>query len=510
VLHWNIFSSDRILQHFPRSFCSNSGGFLSVEQGRILHRFTPSLVTTDLRGGTESALDFGIDSDPSPLVLETRNSIPVIQGGRGCSYGSHSGRPGIPASSDGSGRFRSKRSEELYKRAHMIFDGPAKVRIMDVDRFDLNDLHHFFMASLVRHFPAESCVRVASRIALFRDKSSQHSFESMSKDVAELFGPTHGAELSALFARCFNTIPVAFMLDYIRRFGKFSRKYIASQVDKTTNPRLFDFVRYSSAVKPLPGIVTRPFSLRSFAKLLPPCSSKRYIFQHLLATSGDIKAVEALQRREEESDLTILERLTSGSHMDPKLGFESRVSEKLTCSWRTIKRPDVLFPIELDVNRKQPVAADDIIKELESGYFESYKESSSSDPLLLQRTQVHKFHSPLMSDAEDLMINDKDNKSEVMYQVDIFESEGSTDSWWKKRSITSEFFRMNKNAYRLVQGEGWKKVEDPRGKEPDYERSRKLRDGRVKMRSTFARLARKKLNTAVIKGLVRKRISELV
>ena len=472
-----------------RGFCAGNS-MISVLQGSGLHRFAGLACEDDYPVDCEDSNDeFDTRDGSFPIVAEVQRSKPGIRRMVSDSWDSS----GLFASSL-RGQFRSKKAEEEFKRAHMIFDGAVKVRVMDVDEFRLDELHHYFMFTLVRRFPAERCVKIASRVALFRDKHSQHSFESMSKDVGNIFGATHGAELTALFARCYNTIPVAFMLDYTRRFGKFSKRYIAMQVEKTLKPRLFDFVRYPSGVRPLPGIVTRPFALRSFAWLLPPCSAKRYLFQHLLAHSGDSKALEKLA----VEDRDIFNQIRSGKEMDPQSAAAAKLSERISSSWRV--RPLPLAQIEADVYKKQPASADDIVEVLESSMSRNSVETDDHyDPFASQKTKVQSFKSPLSEDTDALVDTRWSEEG-----VGVAEMETPDESWWKYRQTSKEFFRFNKKAFRLTQEEGWKQVEDPRGEKPDYKRHKMLRNSKRKISSIFKRRIAKKRRDSLISTIITK------
>ena len=468
---------------------SNATTELSLFHARFLNRFAGTSTDAELPvdSGCEIEDDFDLESESGPIVAQVQKSKSVLRGGEAPNPRSLQRATPLTRNTR-----RSKRAEEIYKRSHMIFDGPVRVRVMDVDRFGLEELHHYFMFTLVRRFPAEKCVKLASRIALFRDKQTQHSFESMSKDVAALFGPIHGPELTALFARCYSTIPVAFMLDYTRRFGKFSRKFIAMQVEKSLNPRLFDFVRYPSGVRPLPGIVTRPFALRSFAWLLPPCSAKRYIFQHLLAHSGDLK------QQEIESSKNLLKKIISGKEIDPSAGLPARAGENLVSAWRKVERPSLLAPIEQSAYSRHPASADEIVDALESEKIDL--SVNRDDPFVLQRTKVQGFKSPLDSDTDALATVEEEHESNDL-EDSSFDTAG--DSWWRDRKRSANFFRYNKKAYRLNE-EGWKQIQDPRGEMPDYERARALRKGRAKVRSNFAREARRKHRNVVTNTVLRR------
>jgi hypothetical protein len=417
------------------------------------------------------------DSSKSSLVWSNERSKLAVSGGARSNMSGKLMTLGVKS--------RSKRAEEKFKESHLIFSGPVKVRVMDVDAFELTELHHYFMFSLVRRFPAEVCVKVASRIALFRDKNTQHSFESMSKDIASIFGPIYGPELTALFSRCYSTIPIAFMLDYTRRFGRFSRKFLAMQIDKNMNPRLFDPVRYpSTGVRPLPGIVTRPFALRSFAWLLPPCSAKRYIFQHLIAHSGN----EILR-----SKLAI-----DAGAIDPLVKESGSFSEELTSSWKKVQRPEAVARVTADTYSNQPGNVDEIISSLEKS---SGNVPDAAQFVNLQTLRVHPFQSPLLEDSDALVNTQPGDDSTEHYELQNTELDDHNESWWKERQSMNGFFRHNKNAYRLVDDE-WKQIPDPRGEEPDYKREKMLRLSKLKIRNTYARLTRRKERKSEIHGIL--------
>lgn len=113
--------------------------------------------------------------------------------------------------------------------------------------------------------PAERCISLASRIARCRDSSNQTMQRNLHYDVVKLVGCpsltnsfarnlntlliSHSStghiapEIVAVLPRVQNTIAIPFMIDYIRRYGEFSKQFIAEAVDKSLERRLFDFVR---------------------------------------------------------------------------------------------------------------------------------------------------------------------------------------------------------------------------------------------------------------------------
>lgn len=162
-------------------------------------------------------------------------------------------------------------------------DQPIRVRVLDVDALPLEDVHTAFMHTLVRRRPAEVCIHVASRLAQFRDNYGHNAYENLLRDCGRLFGPIHGPELLALFARCHATISVPFMVDYTRRFGTFSRAFIAGQVEKSLRPAFFDFMRYEEkgGVRPLPMVVSKPWALSSYTRLMAKSHVKSYLHEQL-------------------------------------------------------------------------------------------------------------------------------------------------------------------------------------------------------------------------------------
>ncbi|KEP62703.1 UNVERIFIED_CONTAM: hypothetical protein HHA_215370 [Hammondia hammondi] len=170
---------------------------------------------------------------------------------------------------------------------------PRRMRVLDLDSVSPAILHHSFMFLLVKHFPAEVCLKVLSRIAVYRDLHTQLAYENLIRDMSFLFTKHYetctstphdlGPTLVAYVCRIVQTLSIAWGVNYIRRFGCFSKQFIVKQIERSANPRLFDFVRYAhkGGVKPLPPIVTHPHRLSSYVRLLDESSSKFYMYTHL-------------------------------------------------------------------------------------------------------------------------------------------------------------------------------------------------------------------------------------
>nr|PIL99176.1 hypothetical protein TGCOUG_215370 [Toxoplasma gondii COUG] len=170
---------------------------------------------------------------------------------------------------------------------------PRRMRVLDLDSVSPGILHHSFMFLLVKHFPAEVCLKVLSRIAVYRDLHTQLAYENLIRDMSFLFTKHYetctstphdlGPTLVAYVCRIVQTLSIAWGVNYVRRFGCFSKQFIVKQIERSANPRLFDFVRYAhkGGVKPLPPIVTHPHRLSSYVRLLDESSSKFYMYTHL-------------------------------------------------------------------------------------------------------------------------------------------------------------------------------------------------------------------------------------
>ena len=132
-------------------------------------------------------------------------------------------------------------------------------------------------------------MRVLSRIAVFRDCQSQKSYESLIFDCGKEFGSRSAPELLALLIRCYQTLSIPYAVNYIRQFGEFSKKYISSRVASAMKRSFFDFVRFNhkGGVRQIPCIISRPWSMNAYARLLKPCSAKRYIY-HELRVRGQV------------------------------------------------------------------------------------------------------------------------------------------------------------------------------------------------------------------------------
>merc|ERR1711871_27007 len=103
------------------------------------------------------------------------------------------------------------------------------------------------------------------------------------------------------------------MVDYSRRYGQFSRAFIAKQVQRSLRPAFFDFMRYEDkgGLRPLPLIVAKPWALTAYTRLMAKSTIRSKMHEELVAHGH-------LPRSE----------LTAGEA--PDLPIEARAAEKLS------------------------------------------------------------------------------------------------------------------------------------------------------------------------------------
>ncbi|UKJ88643.2 hypothetical protein MACJ_001887 [Theileria orientalis] len=156
------------------------------------------------------------------------------------------------------------------------------VRILDVDRLPLPILHHMLCYTLVKNVPAERVLKIISNIASLRDKNKHVCYHNLFKLVTFKSSPICAPEIVATLTRCYQSISIPFMVDYVRKYGTFSRKFLANLINRHSQPSPLDIFRYQSHSRNLPLILTRPRSLLSFVNLLKSSSAKRYMYLNLL------------------------------------------------------------------------------------------------------------------------------------------------------------------------------------------------------------------------------------
>ncbi|KAF4659946.1 hypothetical protein FOL46_006367 [Perkinsus olseni] len=360
-----------------------------------------------------------------------------------------------------------------------------RVRVLDVDRLPMEEMHEFFMFALVRRFPAEKCLKVASRLATFRDKASAASYNKLMIDMSELFGSIYGPELCALFDRCYNTISVPYMLDYIRKYGQFSKEYIAKEVSESMNPPVFDFVRYQhrGGLRPLPPVVSKPYELNTYARLLPPSSVKRWIYQHLLhhgrimlhrksPKAADMDPV-LMERDAAARSSERLARSMSSRPPEPLLNQIRRRAEHGLELPRESEPEDDGRVVEWNIaTNRDAVEVDAEEKEWSIGADERRHKAASETKdrdtsTLMQFTKVQEFKSRLAEDDDAALVPVEEASEEGITTVpeadgdDSYFEENREERFWLRKIVS--FFRHNRRCYRYIPGKGWTQVADPRG-----------------------------------------------
>jgi hypothetical protein len=416
----------------------------------------------------------------------------------------------------------------------------SKMRILDVDRIPLHMLHQSFMYTMVRRLPAEKCVQVVSRIGQFRDKQSQACYESLLRDCGKLFGPVYGAELLALFTRCHQTLSIPFALDYVRKFGEFSRAYIAKKVAKSMQVRLFDFSRYThkGGVRPLPLIVTRPWSLNSYAGLLRPSSARRYIYNQLKihgqipifdSTAQDERGNMALPARFTESMIEAgRKRVGSGKNDDEVMERPPLLEAIMAAEYTGQSLEDVLEGMEKEKERHMmdgdyDEEEDEDLGDMEEADFVDDEDEIFSDDevddddrqdlkaLLIDETPVHRFRAPRVGKmsmqfekvAPVLSNKYSSPKPEDGAVIDPREEPANyannavVPRHWKV--VRRRFFRHDRKAYRLTAG-GWKQVQDPRGETPKPKRRHLPQHERIRRMKIQREAERRAKESMGIKG----------
>ncbi|VWU48195.1 conserved protein, unknown function [Hepatocystis sp. ex Piliocolobus tephrosceles] len=177
--------------------------------------------------------------------------------------------------------YYKKKNEK--KKKNINYDTIETIKILDIDSLSCNVLNHLFAYKIVKNCSAEICLKIISRIGMYRDKHSQVSYENMINYIGQIINNNTNAEIIALFSRCYETVSIPFLVNYVRKYGTFSRSFIVNLYDKYFKKRLFDFVRYENnmGVRKIPNILTHPYHLSSYIKLMGECSAKKDMYIQL-------------------------------------------------------------------------------------------------------------------------------------------------------------------------------------------------------------------------------------
>ncbi|KMZ78045.1 hypothetical protein PVIIG_00732 [Plasmodium vivax India VII] len=178
--------------------------------------------------------------------------------------------------------------QEPPRRKHKFaknvnYDQMETIKILDIDSVPVDVLNTLFAYKIVKNCSAELCLKIISRIGMYRDKYSQVSYENMINYLGQTINHTCNAEIIGLFSRCYETVSIPFLVNFVRKYATFSRSFIVSLYDKYSQKRLFDFVRYENnfGIRKMPNILTHPYHLSSYIKLLGECSAKKDMYIQL-------------------------------------------------------------------------------------------------------------------------------------------------------------------------------------------------------------------------------------
>eukprot|EP00375_Theileria_parva_P000196 XP_762865.1 hypothetical protein [Theileria parva strain Muguga] len=169
-----------------------------------------------------------------------------------------------------------------HKNNHRKETSIETIRVLDVDRLPLPILHHMLCYTLVKNIPAENVLKIISNIASLRDKNKHICYRNLFRLAIFHSSPVCAPEIIAALTRSYQSISIPFMVDYVRKYGTFSRKFLANLINRYSDPFPLDFLRYESHSRNLPMILTRPSSLISYVNLLKNCSAKRFMYLSLL------------------------------------------------------------------------------------------------------------------------------------------------------------------------------------------------------------------------------------
>eukprot|EP00916_Digyalum_oweni_P007074 GHVL01012032.1.p1 GENE.GHVL01012032.1~~GHVL01012032.1.p1 ORF type:complete len:444 (-),score=157.97 GHVL01012032.1:901-2232(-) len=341
-----------------------------------------------------------------------------------------------------------------------------KVRILDIDKIPVKELNSNICYILTRNLPAEKCMHLVSRLALFRDKQNKDSYNELMNIISNNCGKYNPIILS-YFVRGYQTICIPYIIDYIRRYGQFSREYIVKGIEKCSDNELFDFIRYNDNNRQIPSYILYPWELQSYTRLLKKSSIKSILHEHLTINKHiPIKYIT--------------------NDYDPLLNdndkFDNNITNKYYKNIDNIKRPQILDEINIPNEMLNDVTADktddvtanvtanetadetaediligeDIIKEDigKKGIFDD-----GFTNIQFQRVSIPSYIKPKKDNKNSLIdprgvkkqFNENDNYSDFKrLSVD----ENIKYKFWKSNS--KRFFIYKNIAYRRKIGEGWK------------------------------------------------------
>ena len=122
----------------------------------------------------------------------------------------------------------------------------------------------------------------------------------------------------------------------------------------------------------------------------------------------------------------------------------------------------------------------------------------------MQFTQIQPFKSPLLENSDSLTELRSQDGVELNELAPIEENQAG-ETWYTCNR--TKFFRHNKKAYRLIDGEGWKQVADPRGELPDYSRAKVFKNKEKSVTQHYNRLRRMKQRKAIARDTIKHQLA---
>lgn len=345
------------------------------------------------------------------------------------------------------------------KNLNYNYDNVETIKILDIDSLPCNVLNHLFAYKIVKHCSAEICLKIITRLGMYRDKYTQVSYENMITYLGKIITNEKNAEIIALFCRCYETVSVPFLINYVRKYGSFSRSFLVNMYDKFFRKRLFDFVRYENnmGVRKIPNILTHPHHLSSYVKLLGECSAKKDMYIQLKMRNFIPNSYNYELPKLEEDNYSLIsnsdmeKRKMKKIHLiEPKEKEEGNKNENGNGNRRNnkkknfVERPkmyDVILsaeysglPIEnfIEIEKDEPkqhIPHPKDVKQMES-HFKLLKDKTFIDKMpLSEETQVSLTTEQIMQkemNIEDMMrqeINREDINQEEMNQEEMNQEE---------------------------------------------------------------------------------------
>ncbi|SCM24993.1 conserved Plasmodium protein, unknown function [Plasmodium chabaudi adami] len=236
----------------------------------------------------------------------------------------------------------NKRRNSNNNRKAKNYDKIETIKILNIDSLPCNVLNNLFAYKIVKNCSAELCLKIITRLGMYRDKYSQVSYENMINYLSQVITSSQNAEIISLFSRCYETISIPFLVNYVRKYGTFSRSFIVNMYDKYFRKRLFDFVRYENnmGIRKIPSILTHPYHLSSYIKLLGECSAKKDMYIQL-KMRGHIPYSQDFNGENKMDNLNYLMGLEDHSKTKKININYNHNSNKLSMNNNTVKRPKI-------------------------------------------------------------------------------------------------------------------------------------------------------------------------